>query len=136
MAVADTGLDDRHGCVRRYGIDETGAAAGNQHIEVFRQLHKLVRGLSARIRHKLDDITFHIPEDSYMKPWTFTSSDGRFEMDFEPVLDRAAKIDFKAIVSDQHQVFGRMRGRAVLDDGTVLDVRNMLCFAEKVHNRY
>ena len=86
--------------------------------------------------HKLDDITFHIPEDSYMKPWTFTSSDGRFEMDFEPVLDRAAKIDFKAIVSDQHQVFGRMRGHAVLDDGTVLDVRDMLCFAEKVHNRY
>ena len=86
--------------------------------------------------HKLDDITFHIPEDSYMKPWTFTSSDGRFEMDFEPVLDRAAKIDFKAIVSDQHQVFGRMRGRAVLDDGTALDVRDMLCFAEKVHNRY
>ena len=26
-------------------------------------------------------MTFHIPEDDYMKPWTFTSSDGRFEMD-------------------------------------------------------
>ncbi len=86
--------------------------------------------------HKLDDIVFHIPEDSYLKPWTFTSSDGRFEMDFVPVLDRAAKLDFKLLVSDQHQVFGRMTGKAVLDDGTVIEVRDMMCFAEKVHNRY
>ena len=27
--------------------------------------------------HKLDDVTFHIPEGDYMKPWTFSSSDGR-----------------------------------------------------------
>ena len=86
--------------------------------------------------HKLDDVTFHIPADDYCKPWAFSSSDGRFEMDFVPVLDRAAKIDFKILVSDQHQVFGRMSGKAVLDDGTVLTIRDVLCFAEKVHNRY
>ena len=88
------------------------------------------------VGHKLDDVTFHIPADSYMKPWKFTSSDGRFEMDFVPVLDRAAKIDAKIIVSDQHQVFGRMSGRAVLDDGTVLTIRDLMCFAEDVHNKY
>jgi len=86
--------------------------------------------------HKLDDVTFHIPPDSYMKPWKFSSSDGRFEMDFAPVLDRAAKIDAKVIVSDQHQVFGKLNGTAILDDGTKLEVRDMLMFAEKVHNRY
>lgn len=86
--------------------------------------------------HKLDDVTFHLPENGYTDPWKFTSSDGRFEMDFVPVLDRAAKIDFKVLVSDQHQVFGRMSGKAVLDDGTVLTIRDVLCFAEKVHNRY
>ena len=86
--------------------------------------------------HKLDDVTFHIPESGYMDPWTFSSSDGRFEMEFVPVLDRAAKIDFKVLVSDQHQVFGRMSGRAVLDSGTVLNIRDVVCFAEKVHNRY
>jgi hypothetical protein len=86
--------------------------------------------------HKLDDVTFHIPESSYMDPWKFTSSDGRFEMDFVPVLDRAANLDFKVIVSDQHQVFGRMSGKAVLDDGTEINIKDVLCFAEKVHNRY
>ncbi len=86
--------------------------------------------------HKLDDVTFHIPETGYMDPWKFTSSDGRFEADFIPVLDRAAKIDFKVLVSDQHQVFGRMSGKAVLDDGTELRFTDLMCFAEKVHNRY
>ena len=71
-----------------------------------------------------------------MDPWRITSSDSRFEMDFQPILDRAAKLDFKLLVSDQHQVFGRMSGTAVLDDGTPITVRDMVCFAEKVHNRY
>ena len=86
--------------------------------------------------HKLDDITFCIPESGYMDPWKFTSSDGRFEMDFVPVLDRAAKLDFKILVSDQHQVFGRMSGKAILDDGTAVEIKDVMCFAEKVHNRY
>ena len=86
--------------------------------------------------HKLDDITFHIPETGYMDPWKFTSSDGRFEMDFIPILDRAANLDFKVIVSDQHQVFGRMNGTAILDDGTQVHIKDVLCFAEKVHNKY
>ena len=91
--------------------------------------------------HKFDDISFNIPvgadgKKDYMKPWTFTSSDGRFEADFVPVLDRAAKIDVKFIITDQHQVFGRMSGKAVLDDGTVLEFKDILCFAEDVHNKY
>lgn len=86
--------------------------------------------------HKLDDVTCHIPSDDYCKPWTITSSDHRFEMDFVPILDRAAKIDFKFIVSDQHQVFGKMSGTAVLDDGTKIEIKDVLCFVEKVHNKY
>ena len=88
------------------------------------------------VAHKIDDVKFHIPKDDYMKPWKFTSSDGRFEMDFVPVLDRAALTDLKVIVSDQHQVFGKMTGKAVLDDGTVIEVKDMMCFAEDVHNKY
>ncbi len=70
------------------------------------------------------------------EPWSFTSSDGRFEMDFIPVLDRSANLDYKLIVSDQHQVFGKMSGIAILDDGTKIKVQDMMCFAEKVHNKY
>ena len=92
--------------------------------------------------HKLSQVRFHIPGDDgrhtpdYMKPWTFSSDDGRFEMDFTPVLDRASCTDFKVLKSDQHQVFGRFTGRAVLDDGTVLEIRELPGFAEKVMNKW
>ena len=88
------------------------------------------------VGHKLDDVTFHIPKHSYLEPWKISSSDGRFEMDFIPALDRAAKIDVKLITTDQHQVFGKMSGTAVLDDGTKLEIHDLLCFCEKVHNKY
>ena len=90
--------------------------------------------------HKLSSVSFHIPKacgrEDYMSPWTFTSDDGRFEMDFVPIIDRAAKTDIKIICSDQHQVFGRYSGKAVLDDGTVLEINNMIGFAEKVYNKW
>ena len=91
--------------------------------------------------HKFDDIVFNIPENAdgtknYMGKWTFTSSDGRFEAEFEPVLDRKAKIDVKFIITDQHQVFGRMSGKAVLDNGKEINFKDILCFAEDVHNKY
>ena len=95
--------------------------------------------------HKLDDLEIRIPGDvslydmdspRYMEPWTIHEESGRFEMTFLPVLDRSAKMDFKFIVSDQHQVFGRMSGKAVLDDGQEITVKDLLCFIEKVHNKY
>ncbi len=86
--------------------------------------------------HKLDDVTFHIPEDDYLKPWWFSSSDGRFETTFEPIIDRASETDVKIIVSKQHQVFGKMTGTLILDDGTELKIKDLLCFAEKVRNKY
>ena len=86
--------------------------------------------------HKLDDVTFHIPEENCMKLWTFTSGDGRFEMEFEPVLDCAAGISMLALSSDQHQVFGKMSGTVVLDDGKFIELKDFMCFAQKVHSRY
>ena len=91
--------------------------------------------------HKLSDVRFHIPGDGtaeidYLAPWKFTSDDGRFEMDFIPTLDRKSKTDFKVLMSDQHQVFGRFSGTAVLDDGTKLEIRDLAGFAEKVRNKW
>ena len=90
--------------------------------------------------HKLSQVTFEIPmkdgKEDYLKPWKFTSDDGRFEMDFEPVIDRASCTDFKVLKSDQHQVFGRFSGTAVLDDGTSLVIRDLMGFAEKVENKW
>ena len=90
--------------------------------------------------HKLEHINFEIPikdgTEDFLALWRFTSSDGRFEMQFQPVLDRAACTDLKLLKSDQHQVFGKFSGTAVLDDGSVLSVRDFFGFAEKVENKW
>lgn len=90
--------------------------------------------------HKLSRVRFNIPKkngiDDYLSPWTICSDDKRFEMTFTPVLDRASKTDFKLLCSDQHQVFGRFSGRCTLDDGTILQVRDLFGFAEKVFNKW
>ena len=110
-----------------YGFGDTSAASENM----------LFYGGKA---HKLSRVTFHIPRkdggDDFLSPWTFTSDDGRFEMNFVPVLDRAACTDFKLLKSDQHQVFGRFTGIAVLDDGQVIRVEDFPGFAEKVENKW
>lgn len=90
--------------------------------------------------HKLGRVTFNIPrrggELDYMSPWTFSSDDSRFEMDFRPVLDRAACTDFRLLKSDQHQVFGRFTGTAVLDGGRRIRVKDFPGFAERVENKW
>ena len=90
--------------------------------------------------HKLSEVVFHIPmkdkKEDYLKPWTFSSDDGKFEMDFLPILDWASNTDFKVLKSDQHQVFGRFTGTAVLEDSTRLSVKDLLGFAEKVENKW
>lgn len=90
--------------------------------------------------HKLDEVTFNIPQKDgkyqYMDKWTFTSNDDRFNMEFTPIIDRYAPFDLKIMCMIPHQVFGWFTGVAVLDDGTKLEVQNLLGFAERVHNKW
>lgn len=84
--------------------------------------------------HKFDGIVFNIPKSSYLAPWTIVSNDGRFVMDFVPVLDRDSSVSLPGTTSSQHQVFGYFTGKAVLDDGTELFIKDFFGFAEDVIN--
>lgn len=91
--------------------------------------------------HKLQHVDFGIPKNAqgayhFMKPWHITSSDQRFEGILKPILDRKANINALLAASQQHQIFGHFTGKATLDDGTVLSIKNFLCSVEVVHNRY
>ena len=110
-----------------YGFGDTSAASEN------------VLFYNGKI-HKLSQVRFEIPmkdgKEDYMAPWRFTSDDGRFEMSFEPVMDRSSRINLGIICSDQHQVFGRFSGNAVLDDGKTIRIDGLTGFAEKVRNKW
>ncbi len=106
-----------------YGFGDTSAASENI---IF------LDGLG----HKLDAVSFHIPEDDFLKPWQFSSNDGHLELDFTPILDRHSNTNLLVIQSWQHQVFGRFSGEVILDNGKVFQIKNLLGFAEKVKNRW
>ena len=86
--------------------------------------------------HKLDQVTFHLDDQDYLKPWQFTSNDGRFEMTMTPLIDRRDDTNFVIIKNIGHQVFGRFSGWVILDDGSRLEVKDLLGFAEKITNHY
>lgn len=93
------------------------------------------------IAHKLNKVDFGIPKksdgtDDLLASWHFTDDEGRLDLVFTPIMDRASKTDVKVICSDQHQVFGRFTGSVRLDDGTVLKLDGFLGFAEKVFNKW
>ena len=91
--------------------------------------------------HKLKNVYFVIPKDNkgndnFMETWSFISDDGRFEMYFEPIINRKAYTTAIILSSDQNQVFGKFTGYAILDDGTKIEVNNFIGFAEKVRNKW
>ena len=85
--------------------------------------------------HKLDRIRFDIP-DNIRQPWKIVSSDGRFDMDFYPIFDNHQSMSALFISQKSNQVFGKMYGKAILDDGKALDINGLTCFCERVRNRY
>ena len=69
-----------------------------------------------------------------MNKWKVSSNDGRFEMDFFPILDKSSFSSAIIISSDQHQVFGKFTGKMILDDGKVIEIKEFLGFIEKFKN--
>lgn len=66
-----------------------------------------------------------------------TDDEGRLDLVFTPQIDRTDNIDVaNVIVSKQHQVFGLLTGKIVLDDGSELRVRDLRGSAEHIYNRY
>lgn len=90
--------------------------------------------------HKIENVLFNIPKVKgrydYLNKWTFTSSDGRLELDFKPVIDRYAPVNLGFFMMIPHQVFGKFSGFAILDDGERVNLNDVMGFAERVHNKW
>ena len=88
---------------------------------------------------KLDKVTFNIPnkkgKDDYLSPWSIISNDGKFNLDFTPIIDRKSNTNALIIQSNQHQVFGKLNGTIHLENKDI-KLENFVCFFEKVANRW
>jgi hypothetical protein len=86
--------------------------------------------------HKLDQVTFHIPPSNWLSPWRFTSNDNRLEMVFTPCQEHMDHQQMLFYSMSRRQVYGDFSGKAVLDDGAVMEFQNITGFAERAKTRF
>ncbi len=76
-------------------------------------------------------------DNAWMKPWHFTSDDGRFDVTMTPFYDnKSGAIVLGMLGMKTHQVHGLWNGYAVLDDGTRIEIKDMYAFCEYVVNAW
>jgi len=86
--------------------------------------------------HKLGAVRFGYHSNNYMRPWRFTDDDGRLDLTFIPFKDRTAQTNLGVIFSEVHQMFGRYNGQVLLDDGQVIEIKDLIGFAEEHQARW
>ncbi|MEW8979838.1 MAG: DUF2804 domain-containing protein [Symbiobacterium sp.] len=86
--------------------------------------------------HKLGHVYCDLAGGGYMARKRITSDDGRFDMEFTPIYDNYTHTKILFVETSCHQVWGRFNGRAVLDDGTVIEVKDLVAFVEHAVNRW
>ncbi len=87
--------------------------------------------------HKIGNITMFRNENNLMDPWCFKTDDGRFEMTMIPLHDNYTSSRVAGIIGNQcHQVFGYWSGKAILDDGTAIEIKDVIAFCEHSDNRW
>ena len=86
--------------------------------------------------HKLGAVRFDYKSGDYMQPWCFTDDERRLDLTFTPFKDRTARTNLGIIFSEVHQMFGRYNGRVILDDEKILQIHDLIGFAEEHHARW
>ncbi len=85
--------------------------------------------------HKLGYVHFDLGTE-YSKPWHLYDDEGRLDLTLTPSFDRTTKTKVLFIDNCCHQMFGGFSGKAVLDDGTVLQISDLQAFAEHAVNNW
>jgi hypothetical protein len=86
--------------------------------------------------HKLEKVKFDYDSKDYNRPWKFTDSEGRLELDFVPFKERLARTNLGVITSEVHQMFGRYSGRVEAEDGEEIRLDGLIGFAEEHQARW
>ena len=86
--------------------------------------------------HKLGKVHWEYDSDDYMNPWRFYDDEGRLDITLTPFKERNAASHLLVIDSVVHQMFGHYSGKVVLDDGEVLEIKDVLGFAEEHSARW
>ncbi len=76
------------------------------------------------------------PKGRFMEEWKFISEDGRFNMTMKPTLDNHSDVNMLVGRMNCHQIYGIWNGDVTLDDGTKIEIKDLVAFCEYVENRW
>lgn len=88
------------------------------------------------VLHKLGDVAWEFDPDDPSAPWTFRDDAGRLEATLEPVHGLHTPLELGDYAFVVRKGRGRLRGTAVLDDGTTLSLDGLSAAAETVTYRW
>jgi hypothetical protein len=74
--------------------------------------------------------------DTPLAPWQVIDPAGALDLTLTPRFDRHARTDALVIATEVHQVFGRWSGRVPAPGGEVVEVADVLGFAEESRSRW
>ncbi|MBQ1995257.1 MAG: DUF2804 domain-containing protein, partial [Clostridia bacterium] len=88
--------------------------------------------------HKIGAVDVEkFPKDRFMEAWKIISEDGRFNLTMTPSFNNKSDLNLGPIARmNCNQIYGKWNGNVVLDDGTVLKIKDMFAFCEYVENRW
>ena len=88
--------------------------------------------------HKIGSVDVEVfpKPDKWMEDWHFISEDNRFDMVMTPLFDNHTDTNALVARMHTHQVHGKWNGTMTIDDGTVLQIKDMNAFCEYVENRW
>jgi len=81
--------------------------------------------------HKFGAVDFEYSSQNFKQPWQMSSPDGRLNLTFTPFIERVAKTSMMVITSEVHQLFGRYHGTLTTDEGEVIQINNLVGWAEE-----
>jgi hypothetical protein len=89
--------------------------------------------------HHLDEVYYQWDPKNLMKPWTFSSPDGRVEMTLTPKHIEKGNINLLIFKSISTKAYGFFTGKVVLDNGKVMEIQEsdrLFGGAEFVENKW
>ncbi|MBX7075298.1 MAG: DUF2804 domain-containing protein [Pirellulales bacterium] len=85
--------------------------------------------------YKLGDVACEFDPADRMKPWKFTSDDGRLSLVFQPIYHQQSKQQIAIAAAELHKIHGKYSGTLVVD-GEPIEVKDMLGFAEHMSQKW
>ena len=77
------------------------------------------------------------PKGRFMEDWEFISEDGRFNLTMTPTFDNHSDFNIANVARmHTHQVEGLWNGTVTLDDGKVIEIKDMFAWCEYVENKW